>query len=140
IFYFIYQTQEDIPLKKTSSPGNAFALLPFIVFILLYIGTAIFTGDFSMPLIVAILIASIFSLLMNRKESFNHKLEIFCKGAGDSNIIFLALIFILAGAFAAVAEATGVVDSIFDLGISVILCNLFIFCSFLFSCSILFSM
>src|SRR5699024_11352051 len=66
----LFRSQEDIPLKKTGNPGNAFALFPFIVFILLYIGTAIFTGEFSMPVIVAILIASIFSLLMNRKESF----------------------------------------------------------------------
>jgi len=127
-------------LKKTSNPGNAFALFPFIVFILLYIGTAIFTGEFSMPVIVAILIASIFSLLMNRKESFSHKLEIFCKGAGDSNIIFLALIFILAGAFAAVAEATGAVDSIVNLGITVLPPNLLIVGVFVVSCFISISM
>lgn len=127
-------------MKKTNNPGNAFALLPFIVFILLYIGTAIFTGEFSMPVIVAILIASIFSLLMNRKESFSHKLEIFCKGAGDSNIIFLALIFILAGAFAAVAEATGAVDSIVNLGISVLPANLLIVGVFVVSCFISISM
>jgi len=127
-------------LKKTGNPGNAFALFPFIVFILLYIGTAIFTGEFSMPVIVAILIASIFSLLMNRKESFSHKLEIFCKGAGDSNIIFLALIFILAGAFAAVAEATGAVDSIVNLGISVLPPNLLIVGVFVVSCFISISM
>lgn len=127
-------------MKKTGNPGNAFALFPFIVFILLYIGTAIFTGEFSMPVIVAILIASIFSLLMNRKESFSHKLEIFCKGAGDSNIIFLALIFILAGAFAAVAEATGAVDSIVNLGISVLPPNLLIVGVFVVSCFISISM
>lgn len=113
-------------MQKTNKPGNAFALLPFLVFILLYIGTAIFTGEFNMPVIVAVLIASIVALGMNRKESFSSKLEIFCKGAGDSNIIFLALIFILAGAFAAVAEATGAVDSIVNLGISVLPANLLI--------------
>src|SRR5690625_153687 len=93
-----------------------------------------------MPVIVAILIASDLSLLMNRKESFSHKLEIFCKGAGDSNIIFLALIFILAGAFAAVAEATGAVDSIVNLGISVLPPNLLIVGVFVVSCFISISM
>lgn len=117
---------EDTPLKKTNNSGNPSALLPFLIFILLYIGTAFFTGEFNMPVIVAVLIASIFALLMNKKESFSRKLEIFCKGAGDSNIIFLALIFILAGAFAAVAEATGAVDSIVNLGISVLPANLLI--------------
>lgn len=127
-------------MKKTQETGNAYALLPFVVFILLYIGTAIFTGEFSMPVIVAILIASIFALLMNKKESFGQKVEIFCRGGGDSNIIFLALIFLLAGAFAAVAEATGAVDSIVNLGISVLPANLLIVGVFVISCFISISM
>ncbi len=120
--------------------GNAAALLPFIIFILLYIGTAIITGAFSMPVTVAILIASIFSLLMNRKENFSKKLEIFCREAGDGNIIFLVLIFILAGAFAKVAEATGAVDSIVNLGISVLPANLLVVGVFIVSCFISISM
>ncbi len=39
--------------------GNPFALFPLLVFVLLFIGTGIFTKDFSnMPLNVAILIAA----------------------------------------------------------------------------------
>ena len=45
-----------------------------------------------MPLNVAITITVIVALLMNRKESFAKKVEVFTKGAGHSNIILMMLI------------------------------------------------
>ncbi|TQS75241.1 Na+/H+ antiporter NhaC family protein [Ornithinibacillus gellani] len=128
-------------MKKTNIAGNPYALLPFVVFILLYLGTAAITGDFrSIPVIVAILIASLFALTMNRQESFAKKVEIFCKGGGNSNIILMALIFILAGAFASVAKATGAVDSIVNLGTSLLPANLLMVGLFVISCFISISM
>ena len=83
--------------------GNAWALLPLLLFVLLFLGVGIVSGDFTtMPLNVAITV--IVALLMNRKESFAKKVEVFTKGAGHSNIILMMLIFILAGAFSTTAE------------------------------------
>ncbi|MDP4552785.1 Na+/H+ antiporter NhaC family protein [Alkalihalobacillus macyae] len=121
--------------------GNGMALLPLAVFILLFIGTAIVTNDFySMPVILASLIAAGVALSMNRKENFMKKVEIFCKGAGNSNIILMILVFLLAGAFAATAEKIGAVDSIVNLGISILPPNLLIVGLFLIGCFISISM
>lgn len=85
--------------------GNAWALLPLVLFIALFLGVGTITGDFtSMPLNVAITITVIVALLMNRKEKFVDKVEIFTKGAGHSNIILMVFIFILAGAFSTTTE------------------------------------
>ena len=78
--------------------GNAWASIIIIYCIVLGVGTI--TGDFTnMPLNVAITITVIVALIMNRKETFANKVEVFTKGAGHSNIILMVFIFILAGAF-----------------------------------------
>lgn len=107
--------------------GNAWALLPLLLFVILFLGVGIVTGDFTnMPLNVAITITVIVALLMNRKESFAKKVEVFTKGAGHSNIILMMLIFILAGAFSTTVEKMGGVSSTVNLGLSLIPQNLII--------------
>ena len=55
--------------------GNPWALLPFVVFLILFIGSGIVLDDFyAFPVIVAIAISCAVALLMNRKESFAKKL------------------------------------------------------------------
>ncbi|NYF23722.1 Na+/H+ antiporter NhaC family protein [Sporosarcina sp. JAI121] len=121
--------------------GNIFALFPLLVFVLLFIGTGILTKDFSnMPLNVAILIASAIALLMNRKEKFSSKVETFTKGAGHPNIILMAVIFILAGAFAGVARGMGAVESTVNFGLSVLPANLLMVGLFIIGCFISISM
>ena len=116
--------------------GNAWALFPLLLFVLLFLGVGIISGDFTtMPLNVAITITVIVALLMNRKESFAKKVEVFTKGAGHSNIILMMLIFILAGAFSTTAEKMGGVTSTVNLGLSLIpqnliIVGLFVICMF----------
>ena len=70
-----------------------------IIIYCIVLGVGTITGDFTnMPLNVAITITVIVAL-MNRKETFANKVEVFTKGAGHSNIILMVFIFILAGAF-----------------------------------------
>ena len=103
---------------------------------LLFLGVGIISGDFTtMPLNVAITITVIVALLMNRKEKFATKVEVFTKGAGHSNIILMMLIFILAGAFSTTTEKMGGVTSTVNLGLSLIpenliIVGLFIICMF----------
>ncbi|SFE50697.1 Na+/H+ antiporter NhaC family protein [Alteribacillus iranensis] len=128
-------------MSEEMRKANPFALLPLAIFVLLFVGSAAITQDFkSMPIIVAALIASIVAITMIRGVSFAEKVTIFTKGGGSPNIILLALIFILAGAFASVAEATGAVDSIVNLGISSLPPNLLMVGLFLISCFISISM
>lgn len=117
--------------------GNWWALLPLIVFVVVYVGIAIIAKDFySVSVIIPFLIASVVALVMNTKVSFEEKLQIFCKGAGDANIILMILIFILAGAFASVAKSMGAVDSTVNLGLSVLPPNLLVTGIFIVACFI----
>lgn len=126
---------------STSKKGNPWALIPFAVFLVLFIGSGIVTGDFyKFPVIVAIVIAAAAALLMNRKETFINKVEIFTKGAGDSNIMLMVMIFLLAGAFSATAKGMGAVDSTVNLALSFIPQNLLMVGIFIIACFISLSM
>lgn len=93
---------------SANNKGNPWALIPFVVFLILFIGSGIITKDFySFPVIVAISIASAAALAMNRKETFNQKVEIFCKGAGDSNIMLMVIIFLWLALFPRLQMAWG---------------------------------
>lgn len=117
--------------------GNGLALLPLGVFILVYLGGAMLAKDFyAISIIVPFLAAALTALLMNRKENFNDKIEIFCKGAGNSNILLMVLIFILAGSFAQVAKDMGAVDSTVNLGLSLLPSGLLIPGMFVIGCFI----
>ncbi|MDT4011296.1 Na+/H+ antiporter NhaC family protein [Staphylococcus simulans] len=123
-------------MSEQKQKGNAVALIPLILFVGLFLGVGIITGDFTkMPLNIAITIAVIVALIMNRKEKFTEKVEVFTKGAGHSNIILMVLIFVLAGAFSKVTEDMGGVKSTVNLGLSLIpgnllIIGLFIICMF----------
>lgn len=105
--------------------GNPWALLPLGLFLILFVGSGIITGDFyAMPVLVAFLLASIAAFMFNRNERFNDKVAIFCKGAGNENIIMMVMIFLLAGAFSGVAKAMGGVDATVNLSLSILPPNL----------------
>lgn len=90
--------------------GNAWALLPIGVFILLYLGAGIIfeyvmgieQGFYKIPIVVVFLAALLVACLQNKKIGFEEKLEIMGKGAGDKNIITMVLIFLVAGIFVGV--------------------------------------
>ncbi|MGY3867396.1 Na+/H+ antiporter NhaC family protein [Aeromonas bivalvium] len=105
---------------------SARALLPLLVFLALFIGTGTWLtlqgvefAFYQLPAPVAALPAVVLALLLG-KDGFNQNLETFFKGVGDSNIMAMCLIYLLAGAFAAVAKATGGVDATVALGLSLI--------------------
>ncbi|MGG3882449.1 Na+/H+ antiporter NhaC family protein [Brevibacillus panacihumi] len=122
-------------------PGNPWALIPFVVFLILFIGSGVITGDFyAFPVIVAIAISGAVALMMNRKESFARKIDIFCQGAGNGNVMLMVLIFLLAGAFSEVAKGTGAVDSTVNFALSVVPHNLIVVGLFIIACFISLSM
>ena len=88
------------------------ALIPFIVFVIFYFGFSLWTKDFSkIPMTVAFIISSATALILNHKEKLSKKIELFALGMGNKDIMIMCLIFILAGAFTATAQAVGGVDS-----------------------------
>ena len=117
--------------------GNGLALIPLGVFLLVYLGTSMVAKDFyAVSVIVPFLAAALTALIMNRKIKFDEKVEIFCKGAGNTNILLMIIIFILAGAFAQVAKDMGAVDSTVNLGLSLLPSSLLIPGIFVIGCFI----
>ncbi|MGL5756499.1 MAG: Na+/H+ antiporter NhaC family protein [Paraclostridium sp.] len=128
-------------MKQEIKRGNPLALLPLGVFLILFVGSGVINGDFyKMPALVAFLIAGGVALLFNRKESLEVKMDVFCKGAGDTNIILMVIIFLLAGAFSSVAKTMGGVDSTVNLSLSILPSNLLVTGLFIIGCFISISM
>ena len=105
--------------------GNPFALLPIVVFLVLFIAVGAYTHDFysTMPTVVGFLIALVVAFAQNpkgKKVSFDEKLNAVARGAGDENIMIMCLVFVLAGAFSASVKAAGGVDSTVNFGLSIL--------------------
>ena len=118
--------------KKTS----AIALLPFLVFIIVFLGSGIALGDFyAFPAPVAALCGVLVAFLLPQ-STFKKKIEYFLIGCGDKNILTMGVIYLLAGAFATVSKSIGSVEAIVNLGIKYlsaeyILVGVFLIASFL---------
>ncbi|GIA00678.1 Na+/H+ antiporter, putative [Vibrio cholerae] len=126
--------------SKPQQP-NAFALLPLMVFLLLFMGVGSYLtwqrvefAFYQLPAPVAVLPAVVLAIALS-KESLNRAIEQFLRGVGHSDIMAMCIIYLLAGAFAAVAKATGGVDATVNLGLallpaSLILPGLFVISAF----------
>lgn len=87
------------------------ALSPLLLFLILYLATSIIAQDFyKVPIAVAFLVSSAYSLLM-LKGTAEERIKVFAKGAGNSTMVLMLSIFILAGAFASTAKSLGSVDA-----------------------------
>lgn len=116
---------------------NAWALIPLVVFLLTYLVVSILVGDFyKMPITVAFVIASVVAIALSKGGKLAYRIEQFCRGAANSNIMLMVLIFILAGAFAQTAKSMGAVDATVNLAMSVLPGNLLAAGIFLAACFI----
>ena len=113
---------------KYKSPGrsNPFALLPFIIFIAIYLGAGLYFQSagvsmafYQFPSVTAMFIAVLSAFCLSR-DPVMYKFGIFSRGAGNDNIMTMLMIYILAGAFSAVAAAMGGRDATVNLGMSLI--------------------
>lgn len=93
---------------RISTSRGLLAVSPIVIFLLTYLVVSICIGDFyKMPIIVALLIASAWAVIIMRGEPLLRRIETFSAEAGSSNVMYMIWIFILAGAFAALAKMTG---------------------------------
>ncbi|WP_299392773.1 Na+/H+ antiporter NhaC family protein [uncultured Gelidibacter sp.] len=96
------------------------ALIPFFVFIITFLSVGIIQDDFyALPAPIAV-IAGIFVAFLLFRQSVAVKIKTLLEGCGDPKILTMCLIYLLAGAFAAVTKATGSVDTIVHLGMDLI--------------------
>ncbi|WP_299490724.1 Na+/H+ antiporter NhaC family protein [uncultured Shewanella sp.] len=114
------------PTPSIKPSPSFIALLPLFLFLGLFIGAGIYYQSqgidfafYQLPSVVAILPAIIFAIIIS-KQQLNQAINTFLAGIGHSNIIAMCIIYLLAGAFAAVAKATGGVDATVALGLSLV--------------------
>ena len=101
---------------KTIRPNPA-ALLPIILFLVLYLGNGIFfeyiakeegqMGFYVVSVVLAFSISLIAAFIQNPGRTFDEKIHICAEGIGDDNIVTMLFIFILAGAFSGIASEAG---------------------------------
>ena len=100
-----------------SEKPNGRALLPIIIFLLLYLGNGIYfeyihpiegqMGFYIMSVVLAFSIALAVALVQNTSRSFEDKIHICARGIGDDNITIMLFIFLMAGAFGGIAREAG---------------------------------
>ena len=96
------------------------ALTPLLVFLGVYLVTSILIKDFyKVPVASAFLLASVYAVLISR-GSLRERIDIFSEGAGNSKVLLMVWIFILAGAFAQTAKDIGAIDATVNLTLKVI--------------------
>ncbi len=110
----------------TTKKANGAALIPFLVFIVLYLGAGIVLNVmgvemafYQFPAPVAAIVGIVVAFAMF-KGSMDEKFTIFAKGCGNENILTMCFIYLFAGAFATVAKSMGGVDATVNLGLSII--------------------
>ena len=66
---------------------------------------------YKVPVVAAFLLASAYAILITR-GGLEERVAVFSRGAGNSNVLLMIWIFVLAGVFAATAKAIGSIDAV----------------------------
>lgn len=97
------------------------ALSPLAVFLAVYLLSSILQEDFyKMPLSVAFIIATIWGVLLTKGITFKEKIKVLSQGAANNDVIYMVWVFVLAGAFAAIAQKIGATEATVNFTLSVL--------------------
>ena len=118
--------QEDI-LNIQCKP-SLFALSP------IFVSSTIINDFYKVPITVAFLLSSAFSILISRGKTLNERIVHFSAGASNGNIMLMIWIFILAGAFAQSAKSMGAIDATVNLTLQILPNNLLLAGMFIAAC------
>ena len=126
-------TTKETPMnqsEKSTPAANPKALLPILLFLVVYLGNGIFfeyihptegqMGFYVVSVVLAFSIALIAAFLQNRSLSFDEKIHICAQGIGDDNIVIMLFIFLMAGAFSGIASEAGGASSTANLLLNII--------------------
>ena len=99
---------------RKNEKRNGKALLPIVVFVVLYLGLGILfeygldieMGFYKIPVVVIFLVALLVACIQNRELKLNDKLEVMGMGISDPNIITMIIIFMLSGIFVGIVGRT----------------------------------
>ncbi len=108
-------------LDRNKPGGNWWALMPLVVFLMLYLGASLVAGDFyKVPVSVAFVTAAVFAVVFTPGMRLSERIASFSNGAANGNILTMIWIFILAGAFARSASGMGAIDATVGLTLRVL--------------------
>lgn len=123
--------------KINRAKGSFWALLPLILFIIIYFAGSIIIGDFyALPVLVVFVLCLFVALLQYPKKPFSEKLKHFSLGSGDENILIMIVIFLLAGAFGELSKSIGAISSTINFALTYISPSFIISGLFIISCFI----
>lgn len=115
-----------VDLPAMNARHGALALTPLLLFLLLFFGAGLYftaqgepMGFYQLRAPVAILPALALAAWLARRRGLK-ALDTLLAGMGDSNVVLMCLIFLLAGAFATVSSAIGAVDAVVGLGLGAV--------------------
>ena len=128
--------------KKNKSLGGL-AFLPLIVFLTLYIGTGVILSIMgaestfgAFPRHVALLVGFAVAMLMTTGDTIQEKTDKFCEHMGNSGVMQVILIYLLASGFQGAAATMGGKESVVNLALHFIPVKLLIPGVFLMCCLI----
>ena len=111
-------------MQKIDTSRGLLALSPIIVLLTIYLAGSIIAGDFyRIPITTAFIVASIYAVAITRGTTLDERIEHFSKGAANTRIMYMIWIFVLAGAFAALAKTMGAVNATVQLTLNFIPSN-----------------
>ena len=100
------------------------ALSPLFVLLVVFFIGSLLAGDFyRIPITVAFIVAAVYAVAISKGSKLVERIDNFSRGAANPRIMYMIWIFVLAGAFAAVAKAMGAIDATVNLALSVIPAN-----------------
>lgn len=103
---------KESPAPHIPTRRGLLAISPILVFLFFYLAVSVIIGDFyKMPIAVALLLGSAWAVVIMHGKPLSERVEIFSRDAGSSNVMYMVWIFILAGAFAAIAREIGAIEA-----------------------------
>ena len=79
-------------MKNSTISPNPWALVPLGIFLISYLAVSIVAGDFyKMPITVAFVLASVVAIGMSKGKNLHERIEQFCKGGANTNIMLMVL-------------------------------------------------
>lgn len=124
-------------MKKLSNTQGILSLSPMLVLVILIVGFSLYYHDaYKVPVVIVFIITAIVSLLTLKNTPLSKRISIFSESAGQSDLMLMVWIFILAGAFASSAKAMGAVDATVNLTLQILPANMLLPGMFLAACVI----
>lgn len=108
-------------MKHITTRQGLISLTPMFVLIALMVGLSLYFNDFyKVPVALLFVVSGIVAIFTLKGHSLNERINIFSQGAGQSDLMLMIWIFMLAGAFASSAKAMGAVDSTVNLTLNLL--------------------